>query len=204
MNFFMSNGNEPLHTEVDEVLDNDSFYQQECDERDRHWWEHQDGSKQMIEQVTGILTSANVAPSNKSVACYVDGQKYTCTDFGIQSLVGNEITFESEKDEFKGNTFFKIKKWSPTGVVAPTTNVAPKTNGASPFSSVNPNLPLPFISNTVATAISAGLIKQPEDIESWVVGCHKAVLYLNKEKDISGAVKEVTDSLKSKESDEPF
>lgn len=198
LTFFMSNGNEPLHTEVDEVLNNDSFYQQESDERDRHWWEHQDRSMQMTEQVTGILTSANPKESGKSLDCFIDGQKFNCLDFGIQSQVGNEITFEAIDKDYQGHAYKQIKYWSPTG------NSPAKSNGASPVSSVNPNLPLPFISNTVATAISAGLIKQPEDIESWVVGCHKAVLYLNKEKDISGAVKEVTDSLKSKESDEPF
>jgi len=184
----MSNGNEPLHKEVDEVLDNDSFYQQECDERDRHWWEHQDRSKQMIDQVTGVLTSANPSESGKSIACYVDGQKFTCMDFRIQSEVGNEITFESENKEFKGSPFKQIKKWSPTG------NASPKTNGASSISSSKQDLPLPFISNTVATCITVGLIKQPEEIEKWVKACQMAVLSASTTNLVKDMVKDVVDN----------
>ena len=101
----MGNGNEPLHMEVDEVLDNDSFYQQESDERDRHWRESQDRSKHMTEQVTGILTSANPKESGKSLDCFINGAKFNCIDFGIQSQVGNEITFEAIDKEWKGHPY---------------------------------------------------------------------------------------------------
>ena len=188
----MGNGNEPLHMEVDEVLDNDSFYQQESDERDKHWWEHQDRSKHMTDQVTGVLTSANPSQSGKSIACYVDGQKFTCIDFGIQSQVGNEITFEAEESEFKGNTFYKIKKWSPTG--GDVSNTSPKTNGASSISSSKQDLPLPFISNTVATCITVGLIKQPEEIEKWVKACQMAVLSASTTNLVKDMVKDVVDN----------
>ena len=151
----------------------------------------------MTDQVTGILTSANPKESGKSLDCVIDGQKFNCLDFGIQSQVGNEITFEAIDKDYQGHAYKQIKYWSPTG------NSPAKSNGASPVSAGKTDLPLPFISNTVATAISAGLIKKPEDIESWVVGCHRAVTYLN-EKDISGAVKEVTDSLTSQKEDDPF
>ena len=109
-------------------------------------------------------------------------------------MVGQELICDTSVQQMKdGGSITWINAFQVNG--EPTkSNVAPKSNGASSISA-SIDLPLPFISNTVATAISAGLIKKPEDIESWVVGCHRAVTYLN-EKDISGAVKEVSDSLK--------
>jgi len=195
----MSNGNEPLHTEVDEVLDNDSFYQQDSDERDKHWWEHQDRSKQMTEQVTGILTSANPKESGKSLDCFIDGQKFNCLDFGIQSQVGNEITFEAIDKDYQGHAYKQIKYWSPTG------NSPAKSNGASSVSSSKQDLPLPFISNTVATCITAGLIKQPEEIEKWVKACQMAVLSASTTNLVKDMVKDVVDN-KTIEPDEkiPF
>ena len=199
----MSNGNEPLHTEVDEVLDNDSFYQQECDERDKHWWEHQDRSMQMANQVTGILTNAQLSKSGKSISCTLNSNYYSCKEKEIESLVGQELICDTSVQQMKdGGSITWINAFQVNGEPTKSNGAPTKSNGASSISA-GIDLPLPFISNTVATAISAGLIKKPEDIESWVVGCHRAVTYLSK-KEIGSAVKEATDSLKSQEADVPF
>lgn len=93
--------------------------------------------------------------------------------------VGAEIEFESnlfgEQNNLNG-----LQWWKPArggGQSAPAGNPAQRpSNGATaPSCAPADALYLPFISNTVAHAIQAGLIKAPADVTAWVLGAKAAM-----------------------------
>lgn len=93
--------------------------------------------------------------------------------------VGAEIEFES-KTFGEQNNLNGLEWWKPalSGQSAPAANTAQRpSNGVSgAVSAPSPEaLYLPFISNTVAHAIQAGLIKFPAELTAWVLGAKAAM-----------------------------
>jgi hypothetical protein len=111
----------------------------------------------------------------------INGAWYYAGRCKVDTLhVGAEIEFESnlfgEQNNLNG-----LQWWKPTqgGKPSGNTSNAPQNrpNGASAPAAVPSTdaLILPFISNTIAHAIQAGLIKSPEDLTGWVMGARAAL-----------------------------
>lgn len=113
--------------------------------------------KLQIESVTPTKTG-------KSLIVKAGGKDYFAKkDSGIQA--GMTIEADTEESEYQGKTNVWIKAWQKVQEDTPQTT---GTNG------VNLNW-LPFASNAVAHAITAGLIKGPGDIKAWVHAVKEAV-----------------------------
>lgn len=105
----------------------------------------------------------------------VNGAWYYAGRCKVEGLhVGAEIEFESKLFGDQNN-LNGLEWWKPAGGGQPPQD---RTNGAKapgasatgvPTGPVPDALILPFISNTIAHAIQAGLIKQPQDLTGWVL-----------------------------------
>ena len=109
----------------------------------------------------GTIQEVEQSSSGKSVRVNVGGQWYSCKNFGIQSLVGQEITFEPTTNEWKGKTYHWINDYS-------VTDQSPISVPRGPSSVAVANKDcMPMTSNLVAHAIAAGKIETPDQILSW-------------------------------------
>ena len=111
----------------------------------------------------GVIESANRAKSGKSTMVMINGTKYLCNKLAIESHIGKEVEYET--GAYKD--FKTIESFTVT------------TSGPAPSSSGNGGTVerhwLPFVSNTVADAIAAGIIKSPEQIKDWAKAAKEAV-----------------------------
>jgi hypothetical protein len=85
---------------------------------------------------------------------------------------GNQFTTDSGRQMW-GLNKWKVMRNAVTGAPQQASN-----GGVLPFSVTGPGLDvtmLPFISNTIAHAIQAGLIKTPADLAPWVMGAKTAL-----------------------------
>jgi hypothetical protein len=98
--------------------------------------------------------------------------------------VGAEIEFESnlfgEQNNLNGLQWWKpVRGGQPAQAQDRANGYGAKAPAASttgvPTGPVPDAVILPFISNTVAHAIQAGLIKTPEDLTGWVMGARAAL-----------------------------
>jgi len=109
------------------------------------------------------IESAAPTKTGKSLIVKAGGKDYFAKkDSGIQS--GMTIEADIEESEYNGKTNFWIKAWKPTEAQADTQQPT-GTNGVNW---------MPFASNTVAHAITAGLIKSPDEIKAWVFAAKEA------------------------------
>lgn len=103
----------------------------------------------------GVIESANRNKSGKSTMVTVSGQKYMCNKLEIEQHIGKEIEYET--GAYKD--FKTIERFTVT-----TSGPAPQIQGNG--GSVD-RYWMPFLSNTIAHGITAGLIKNPSEISAW-------------------------------------
>lgn len=114
----------------------------------------------------GVIDSCNRTKSGKSTMVLINGTKYLCNKLDIEQYVGKEIDYETGAyKDFK--TIEKFTVNLSGGGLPGRTEAASGGNGMAY---------MPFISNTVAHAIAAGLIKQPSEISAWVSAAKSAVV----------------------------
>ena len=105
------------------------------------------------------IEQATLSKSGKSYNVKVGDKWYLAkTDSNITTAVGKTIEAEVSESEYNGKTMYWINEWAL---------VAGQAAAAPPAVSYGAPWWMPFVSNTVAHAISAGLIKTPEDIKAW-------------------------------------
>lgn len=103
------------------------------------------------------IESAALSKTGKSILIKSGNDTYFAKpDSGLKA--GMTVEAETKESEYNGKTNVWIERWKEIAGAAPAaaTGEAP---GFLPF--------MPFISNTVAHAISAGLIKEPADVSMW-------------------------------------
>lgn len=119
------------------------------------------------------ITSATPSQSGKSfVVKATSGDFFAKIDSKINTAVGKTINCETETSEYKGKTMNWIKTWA----IAPVQNdpvPIPKTSNAGDIMRF-----MPFVSNTVASAIKAGYCQEPGAISAWAKGAYEAALAL--------------------------
>lgn len=119
-----------------------------------------------------LLNVESVKPTStgKSLIVKAGGKDYFAkTGCGI--IAGTTIDAETKDSLFNGKTNTWIEKWRAVQ------NAAPQAPDASASSSGRNGVPaawLPFASNTVAHAISAGLCSDPMMVKAWAAAAKQA------------------------------
>jgi hypothetical protein len=115
------------------------------------------------------IESIKTNPSGKSCMVKAGGKDYFAKP-NIGLAVGMTIDAETEASEYNGKTNTWIKKYKAVnGSAAP--------HPAQPPAAQSTNTDrwyMPFVSNTVAHAINAGIIKEPTDIKIWAAAAKQA------------------------------
>ena len=112
----------------------------------------------------GVIDKCDLSKTKKSYRVKIGDSWYGASkDSGIDALVGKTIEARVEETDF-GPWLDDIKQVSGGAPAA--------TGGTS--GSVD-RFYMPFISNTVAHAIQAGLIKVPTDVKAWARQAYVAV-----------------------------
>tara|TARA_R100000805_G_C3575977_1_gene80862 strand:- start:325 stop:765 length:441 start_codon:yes stop_codon:yes gene_type:complete len=139
--------------------------------------------------LTGKITAAEMSPSGKSIKVTVEGvhgeedklfaQK---ANVKLMEMVGQTIQYSVRESEWDGRTSRWIETFKTT---APSVNqVTPPTA----TNKINPASYMPFVSNCVANAIQAGLIKNIGDVGVWTTEFAKAGRHA-----VSGEPAKITD-----------
>jgi len=140
----------------------------------------------------GVISEANMSQSGKSVSVKVGNTWYSCKLMGIQQDVGKQISFVTTDSFWNDKTMHWINEYhelgTPSGDALAThapqqqaTNIPQQQQTyvvpprAEEFKTPSVEPPMAFISNTVAHAIQAGAIKQPTDVNAWVVAANAAI-----------------------------
>ena len=118
--------------------------------------------------LTGKITAAEMNSSGKSIKITfegVHGEESTVfakkPNLGLMEMVGQTVQYSVSESEFQGRTNQWIETFKTT---APSVNqVTPPTA----TNKINPAAYMPFVSNCVANAIQAGLIKNIGDVGVW-------------------------------------
>ena len=119
----------------------------------------------------GKITAAEMNSSGKSLKITVEGvhgeedtifaQK---TNIKLMEMVGQTIQYSVRESEYQGRT----SRWIETFKTStPTTNQVTPTTSPPTATKINPASYMPFVSNGIAHAIQAGLIKNISDIGLW-------------------------------------
>jgi hypothetical protein len=103
------------------------------------------------------VDEVKLSKTGKSYAVKSGGRYYTCKALGIEQANGKQIEAQIGSYSFNGQTYPTIESFTiASGGKAPT---GQPPNGDRWW--------LPFVSNQVAHAIAAGLIKEPADMGQW-------------------------------------
>lgn len=117
------------------------------------------------------IDSVKKSPSGKSLLIKSGETTYFAkVDSGLIS--GMTIEAETKESEYQGKTNIWIERWKEVAS-------APQSSGATGQASDVMRF-MPFVSNTVAHAIGAGLIKEPADVTMWA---HAAMTAANELED---------------------
>lgn len=116
----------------------------------------------------------------------INGQIYSASKVDLGTLtVGDRISFDSASSVYNGATVWFLNAWKLLEGAPKYPGAAPLlTTGSAPIASQTAPQGLSVsitegeraaISNWVAHAISAGIIKTPQEISSWVQAAKKAL-----------------------------
>ena len=116
----------------------------------------------MAESQTASGTIQTAEMGKNSLRLQVDGKWFSTKKFDLQNHVGKTIEYEWSPSEFNGKTYYWINNYK----LAEGNSGAQKGNSGQGYG----DLPMPFISNVVAHAITAGKCATPHDVETWAQG----------------------------------
>jgi hypothetical protein len=138
-----------------------------------------------MSQINGKVGKIELTRSEKSYGVEIDGRSYYAKkDSGIHVVpIGSLLQCETSTSEYKGKTNHWIDSFTVLGspaasVSAPASATvaesggtaapqAPRAHSGSGYQEWH-GIPMPFVSNIVASAIQAGQIKEPSDMVKWV------------------------------------
>ena len=128
--------------------------------------------------LTGKITAAEMNPSGKSLKITfegVHGEESTVfakkPNLGLMEMVGQTVQYSVSESEFQGRTNQWIETFKTT---TPSANQVAPTTSPPTATKINPASYMPFVSNCVANAIQAGLIKNIGDVGVWTTEIAKA------------------------------
>ena len=139
--------------------------------------------------LTGKITAAEMNSSGKSIKITfegVHGEESTVfakkPNLGLMEMVGQTVQYSVSESEFQGRTNQWIETFKTT---APSVN---QVTSPTATNKINPASYMPFVSNCVANAIQAGLIKNIGDVGVWTTEFAKAGRHA-----VSGEPAKITD-----------
>jgi len=132
----------------------------------------------------GIVNTVTLSKSGKSYQAQIAGQSYFAKlDSKLDKAVGQAVDFSIDPSEYKGKVVNWVKDWDfDRGVPTP----APQpVQMPAQLSQPRDRWYMPFISNTVAHAITAGLVKDSPSLSQWAIAAYRAAMqtetaYLNR------------------------
>src|SRR3990167_5711722 len=109
----------------------------------------------------GIVQTVTLSKSGKSYQVQIGGQGYFAKlDSKLDKAVGQAIDFSVDPSDYKGKVVNWVKEWDfDRGAPAPAPAAPLAGTVLVPSSMPRARWYMPFISNTVAHAITAGLVK---------------------------------------------
>jgi hypothetical protein len=129
----------------------------------------------------GAITAVNKSKSGKALRITLNGKTYNAfLDSKLDEALGKVIEAQITPDKGYGEG---IGQWAysnapaqpgPANAAPDPINRATVTPGAS-----GDRFYLPFVSNTVAHCIAAGLIKNPSDVSPWAKAAYDAAQALD-------------------------
>jgi hypothetical protein len=134
----------------------------------------------------GLVDSVNLSKSGKSYQVQIGGQGYFAKlDSKLDQALGKTIDFSVDPSEYKGKVVNWVKEWDIDRALTLPTPSAP-TPTPAPMPAPMPAayaLPrdrwyMPFISNTVAHAITAGLVKDSPSLAQWATAAYRAAMQI--------------------------
>jgi hypothetical protein len=139
---------------------------------------------------TGLVQAIGKSRSGKPTVT-IDGQIYSASKVDLSGLgVGDKIEFDSASSIYNGATVWflnaytvtvAISKMPPVGSAHLTSPAAPKASNAAPevtFPSSSwavQDAERPCVSNWGAELIKAGLWKNPDDMDAWIMRIKNAL-----------------------------
>jgi hypothetical protein len=123
------------------------------------------------------IESVKLSKSGKSYWVIANGKGYSSKAKGIEQLSPGQA-IEATTGSFKiGNdTVDSIDGFTlATGVVAPSSSLSAQLKTEPALTPSVDRYWIQFVSNQVAHAIAAGLIKQPHDMSEWAKAAYQAV-----------------------------
>ena len=128
------------------------------------------------------MTVTKVGQTRSGKPCvYFDGK----SDYSDAYYLGSKTEMPPEgavieavtaSSDFKGKTYWYLNSWKlANGAMQP--KAAPQTQGSLPVAvgwRIDPSDLCRFASNVVGQAITAGLIKTPNDLAPWIHAAYKA------------------------------
>lgn len=140
---------------------------------------------------TGTVTAIGQSSTGKPQVS-IDNQKYSTGKTPLNGLkVGDRINFDSNSSFYNGKEVWFLNGWKIAQDVDtkyPPSQGQSQQNASPAVSTVVPgaiaDIERPAISNWVAAAISAGLIKGPDEIYRWVNKAKDALRGIGSDKDI--------------------
>ena len=126
----------------------------------------------------GIVNTVTLSKSGKSYQVQIAGQGYFAKlDSKLDKAVGQAIDFSVDPSEYKGKVVNWVTDWDfDRGPPAPVPIPANPPLIKVPFPS--DHWYMPFISNTVAHAITAGLVKDSPSLAQWATAAYRAAMQI--------------------------
>ncbi len=126
-----------------------------------------------------IVDEVTLSKSGKSYLAKIGGQGYFCKlDSKIDKAVGQAIDFSVDPQNYQGKTINWVRDWdfdrNPPAPPKEAAVASPRPS--SGLLSGGDRFYMPFVSNTVAHAIAAGLIKEPTQIGPWARAAYRVVV----------------------------
>ena len=126
----------------------------------------------------GMVNTVTLSKSGKTYQVTIGGEGYFAKlDSKLDKAVGQAIDFSIDPSEYKGKVVNWVKDWDfDRGAPAPEPIPASPPLIKVPFPS--DRWYMPFISNTVAHAITAGLVKDSPSLAQWATAAYRAAMQI--------------------------
>src|SRR3990167_9819129 len=133
----------------------------------------------------GIVQTVTLSKSGKSYQLQIAGQGYFAKlDSKLDKAVGQAIDFSIDPSDYKGKVVNWVKEWDfdrnppPSPVTASMVHPNPPMQPVYAASQSRDRWYMPFISNTVAHAITAGLVKDSPSLAQWSTAAYRAAMQI--------------------------
>jgi hypothetical protein len=131
----------------------------------------------------GVVSEVKQSKSGKSYSVMIGGARYSAKlDSKIDQAMGKAIDFSVDPSDYKGTTINWVRDWDfDRNPAQETTTLGAIVPASAKVATPVDRFYMPFISNVIAHAIQAGLIKDPTQLGPWARAAYRlAVVELDR------------------------